>query len=342
MNQFEASALSEDWALFRATTGQVTVGLGPFKSQTEPPADGVAFYVNDFALSDHAPWKVPTRVLSAPELTFAKASFNFDWSKPDPGQFAFVFAQIMAEIERGELKKSVPVVAERTSLSEEQRGKVIGSALTRICQLPGDYFPYGYSEQGVGFVGATPELLMFMRKARLKTMALAGTAAAAERDLFEIDQKEIREHEFVAQTISEKFSDVGMVRRGRRKVLDLKRLVHFHTPISVELYRNENPADMVKLLHPTPALGSLPGNERNFQSLLGWRDSLSCPKFFGAPFGLWDRGYFTCVVAIRGLHFDKTELSLPAGCGVIDESRLHNEWRELELKRSSVKTLLGL
>ncbi len=36
------------------------------------------------------------------------------------------------------------------------------------------------------------------------------------------------------------------------------------------------------------------------------------------------------------------EVRVPAGCGVIEESRLVNEWRELRLKRESVKKIFGL
>jgi menaquinone-specific isochorismate synthase len=36
------------------------------------------------------------------------------------------------------------------------------------------------------------------------------------------------------------------------------------------------------------------------------------------------------------------QVLLPSGCGVIDESRLVNEWRELRLKRNSVKQVFGI
>ncbi|MEZ5431131.1 MAG: hypothetical protein R3F31_08125 [Verrucomicrobiales bacterium] len=36
------------------------------------------------------------------------------------------------------------------------------------------------------------------------------------------------------------------------------------------------------------------------------------------------------------------EVWLPSGCGIIRESRFDREWRELALKRNSVKALLGV
>ena len=74
--------------------------------------------------------------------------------------------------------------------------------------------------------------------------------------------------------------------------------------------------------------------------LLEWRNRLGCPPRFGAPFGLWDNGRFDAIVAIRGVWWKGDKLSIPAGCGIIEASRLVNEWRELRLKREAVKRFL--
>ena len=76
--------------------------------------------------------------------------------------------------------------------------------------------------------------------------------------------------------------------------------------------------------------------------LAEWRERLSCPAHFGAPFGLLVDGVFRSVVAIRGVHWQGDQLAIPSGCGVIEASRLVNEWRELRLKREAVKTIFGL
>ena len=48
------------------------------------------------------------------------------------------------------------------------------------------------------------------------------------------------------------------------------------------------------------------------------------------------------MVAIRMVVWQGDNVYLPSGCGVIDESRLVNEWRELRLKRDSVKELFQI
>ena len=173
-------------------------------------------------------------------------------------------------------------------------------------------------------------------------MALAGTARADECEVFAVDGKEIREHEFVAQTLVAKLSDIGSVSRGQRSIMDLGQLVHFHTPIEVELFADRAVDDLIRRLHPTPALGPLPRTEDTLRMLSEWRERLGCPPCFGAPFGLLQDGVFTSVVAIRGVHWGREKVSIPSGCGVIEASRLVNEWRELRLKREAVKDTLGI
>jgi menaquinone-specific isochorismate synthase len=108
----------------------------------------------------------------------------------------------------------------------------------------------------------------------------------------------------------------------------------------VELEYPLTPEDLIHRLHPTPALGPLPRNPDTLGMLVKWRNRLGCPGQFGAPFGLLEQGKFDAVVAIRGIWWEGQKMMLPAGCGVIEASRLVNEWRELRLKREAVKHFL--
>ena len=96
----------------------------------------------------------------------------------------------------------------------------------------------------------------------------------------------------------------------------------------------------MRKLHPTPALGPLPRTASTLSQLLSWRARLGCPESFGAPFGVWENGNFRSIVAIRGVWWQDLLLQIPAGCGIIEASRLVNEWRELRLKREAVKAFL--
>jgi menaquinone-specific isochorismate synthase len=328
-------------AFLKSGDGAYTVGFGPFEQSSSPPATGIAFYCNDFALTDPQPWKIPGRieeVESLADIGIEAAAYEINWDELEPDGFAEVFGEINQMIGRGVMEKSVPVATERGVFSQG-RGR---DMLISMTALGAPFHTYGWRREGLGFCGTTPEVLFRLSGKNLSTMALAGTAKAEEREVFAVDGKEIREHEFVAQTLVAKLSDIGTVTRSKRAIMDLGQLVHFHTPIEVELFDERAVDDLIRRLHPTPALGPLPRTEETLALLAEWRERLGCPPCFGAPFGLLKDGEFTSVVAIRGVHWDRLNVSIPSGCGVIEASRLVNEWRELRLKREAVKQTLGL
>ncbi len=321
--------------------GSVMVGHGPFKAAGEPPPSGVAFYKRDFSLEGKTPWQIPTRHEIFGSDDFRKmhvaASPMVDWETPDAMPFSIVFQEIMTCVRQGMIEKTVPVVTERG----RARGEVALGLLAAMAQQSAPLHSYGWIERESGFAGATPELLFSLRDHQLETMALAGTARQEDEEVFGVDEKEIREHEYVAQTLVAKLLDLGSLRRQGRKVLRLGSIVHFLTGISLELEELQEPGRLLRRLHPTPALGPLPRTDQTMQMLADWRGRLGCPKEFGAPFGVWEQGSFEAVVAIRGIWWKGRSVSLPAGCGMIEASRLVNEWRELRLKREAVKRFLG-
>jgi len=328
-----------NWACYATADGRIVIGHGPFQTSATRPSEGVAFYRNDFALSVSEPWLIPDRVEIASTLESLFQGENdhcVDWQELEAGQFADVFRDAMERMRSGSLEKSVPVITERGTWPGPPRDwGQLPQALAQGMRL------FGWSEEERGVLSATPEQLFRLDDGLLSTMALAGTARSEERELFAVDEKEIREHEYVAQTLMAKLADFGRVRRKDRQILDLGELIHFHTPIEVALHRSEEPDQLVRRLHPTPALGPLPRTAETLETLYEWRRRLECPKWFGAPFGLWMDNTFEALVGIRMTVWDGSEVMIPAGCGVIEASRLVNEWRELRLKREAVKRVFG-
>jgi menaquinone-specific isochorismate synthase len=333
----------ETMAWLARRDGSVVIGYGPFEPAVAPPADGVAFYVRDFSLEDPAPWKLPSRFERLNARDFSARfgdgpQLDCRWDALDAVPFSVVFQEIMASIHGGVFEKTVPVVTEK-GFANQPPGPSILSAMAR---QPAPLQSYGWAGPDSGFAGATPEQLFSLDGSMLETMALAGTARSEDRDVFAVDEKEIREHEYVAQTLVSKLLDFGKLERRSREILDLGPIVHFLTMIRVDLHARMTPDELVHRLHPTPALGPLPRTDGTVERLLEWRRRLGCPAGFGAPFGLWDKGRFDSIVSIRGVWWNGQQLSIPAGCGIIEASRLVNEWRELRLKREAVKRFLVL
>lgn len=333
----------ESLAFIDLPDGRTLVGHGPFRTTGVVPSSGAAFYRNDFGLSATEPWWIPerceivTRGNAGPLLGSRLADLSCDWEPPDASNFAAVFQEISAAIRAGSFEKTVPVVVERGRLECDPGHGLL--AIAADCAEP--LLGYGFSDGRAGFAGASPERLLSVSGGVLRTMALAGTARTEERDVLAVDEKEIREHEYVAQSLVSKLGDIGRVRRGPRVIMELGSIVHFHTPFEVDLDQDESPDSLVRRLHPTPALGPLPRTRETLAQLIGWRDRLGSPEGFGAPFGAIVDGEFHAIVAIRGVWWNDRDILLPAGCGVIEASRLVNEWRELRLKREAVKAGFG-
>lgn len=335
--------LMNDFAFMHLPDGRALLGHGPFRRAAEAPESEFAFYRNDFGLGDPMPWWIPNRVefLSAVELR-EKLGGELppvcEWFTPEASDFAAIFHEITTEIRGGAFEKTVPVVVERGRFAALP-GKSMAAAAA-ACAPP--HAAYGFVEGERGFAGTSPEMLLSVRGRHLETMALAGTARVEEREVLEVDDKEIREHEYVVQALVSKLGDLGDVRRESRGIMELGSIVHFHTPIHVDLFRDEGPDALIRRLHPTPALGPLPRTAGTMARLLDWRERLGVPGGFGAPFGALVDGTFFALVAIRGMWWEGIDVSLPAGVGVIEASRLVNEWRELRLKREAVKARFGL
>lgn len=333
---------SDSMAWLAKRDGSTVIGHGPFLATSEPPADKVAFYVQDFALRDPQPWKVPARVerLSRGQLVERMQpipAVDYRWDPIEAAGFSEIFQEVMASIHGGIFEKTVPVVTESGTATDHPGPAIMASMLRQHPPL----VSYGWIDGDAGFAGATPELLFSLSGNRVQTMALAGTARSEDSEVFAVDEKEIREHEYVAQTLVSKLVGLGNIERRSREILDLGSIVHFLTLIGLELHQPLAPDDLLRRLHPTPALGPLPRTAETLSLLLDWRQRLRCPAEFGAPFGLWEDGGFEAVVAIRGLWWNGCDLRLPAGCGMIEASRLVNEWRELRLKREAVKRFLS-
>ncbi|MEM6910921.1 MAG: chorismate-binding protein [Verrucomicrobiota bacterium] len=333
------SPLPSSFAWLRSGGGRSLYAEGPFRRSASPDASRPSFYVNDFELSDSRPWRIAERGLQEfPPLPAAGDVPELHWSEPDRRAFRQVFNALQRRIAEGELEKAVPVVAE---WAEDAAGKGFEKALGAIRSRQPSFADYGFYEGDEGFLGASPEEFVTLEDGILESTALAGTCRPSEAERFELDPKEIREHELVAGYLTDKLGAFGPAVREPRTLVEVGGLVHFSSRICVKLLKDWDLDWLVQFLHPTPALGIFPRTQSALGELLAWRKRLGVPRRFGAPFGLLHQGRFESVVLIRGGFREQGRLAIPSGCGVIRESLVEKEWQELAAKRESVKGLLG-
>jgi menaquinone-specific isochorismate synthase len=331
------------------------VAWGDIQRSNKPKADLLQFFIPDFYLEVEKPWVTFTHttvtersaLMEALENVANQPKLDLKWDPPKFEEFKTKFEMIQNEIKKGELRKAVPVMFERSTgtMTLSMRASILKNLLKNAIKPN----PYGYWTPHEGLMGATPEIL-FTYNARtneLETMALAGTRASANESKSSLanDPKEMFEHDLVIQGLKEKLSKLGDLQVSPTYVWDLGLISHLRTDMSVELKTKPVPAkiftDVCELLHPTAALGVAP-NRADWRFLKKC-DGVETRGHFGAPFGvLSPTGKSIVLVAIRNIQWHEDQLTVGAGCGVVGQSELPNEWQELEVKRQAVHALLGL
>lgn len=326
------------------TPGRLLVGWGPFHSEPAPP-EAPAFYINDFFLGSPRPWRSPAS-WEIVEIGSLSETFGpgrrppIAWEPPDDASFQSLFEAAHSAILRGEFDKIVPLQFETGRAAS---GEAIAGWLTsRLADVPPGLIPYGWSIGGEGVIGATPETLFSIEGERVRTMALAGTRSPSRAFELLEDPKEQAEHRMVVDDIAAQLARFGATVIGATEVVLLPGLAHLRTPIEL---RPEAPAffdEIVRALHPTAALGASPRNEAARRWLERMDEGVG-RREFGAPFGaIFPDGDALCLVGIRNVDWRGELVRIGAGAGVLAESRMEMERKELARKRDQVRTLFGL
>ncbi len=324
---------------------RLLVAWGPFAARATRIPDRLGCYAPDFFLDDPAPWHHPAgwQVMTRAELRAALGPAPrapaVSWTPPARDAYLALYRAVMQAIGEGSIAKAVPVLIERGRAAAA--GALVHALLARVLDVPPGSAVYGHWTPGAGMLGATPEILFRADGCRVETAAIASTRPLEAAAELLTDRKELAEHKSVVDDLHEalgRFGDVGV---GPLDVLSLPALAHLRTTLSVDAARPPGFAALVQALHPTAALGVAPRSAG--LGLLRALDRDVGRRRFGAPIGVeWPDGSATCLVAIRGVQWEGTELSLAAGGGVIARSRPEREWEELVLKRAAVKDMLGL
>tara|TARA_B100000927_G_scaffold167096_1_gene134716 strand:+ start:554 stop:1570 length:1017 start_codon:yes stop_codon:yes gene_type:complete len=335
---------TQQYALIRNSEGNFVYGEGPFTSSDKPTQSGVSFYLNNYDLTNQTPWLIPDswKLLDRNELLdFQSNSIEkLNWKDPSVKSFEVQFNDIQKSIKGGVLKKTVPVVS--STAFTDDRESLMRSLIIKGARNEGPSFLYAFQNSSCGFVGLSPELLFELDEKTIRTMALAGTSSESNLENFILDEKEEIEHQIVVDSLRRRLGKYGAISESEKRTHNLGGIVHFLTDIKIKLKQKLSISEVLKQIHPTPAIGTVPRNKSNFSQLKSLRKSSSTPEMFAAPFGVKLNQSFFSFIMIRGLFFDNSSISLPTGCGITENSILENEWDELALKRHWVKNEFDL
>lgn len=195
-------------------------------------------------------------------------------------------------------------------------------------------------EPGKVLVGAAPETVSTVVDGRFRATAVAGSVgvgttsvetASLARRLFE-SRKDRAEQKFVVDHMVSQLQASGCDVHVdvEPHVLTLARIQHLETKIAAEVPAGTTVLDLLKTLHPTPAVCGVPRD-----AALTWlEDGEPFDRgWYAGPVGWFDaegRGVF--VPALRSAVFNQGVWRLFAGCGIVEGSDPEAEWQETGMK----------
>lgn len=199
------------------------------------------------------------------------------------------------------------------------------------------------------FLGATPERLFFRRGREVFSEAVAGTrprgatsdSDEAYRTSLLASEKDQREHAYVRDAIRKTLQsfcdDVNVDEVASEMKLAAGR--HLVSRVSGTLEPGVTDFDLLEQLHPTPAVGGVPGPvAREVISTLEGFDR----GWYAGPIGWVGRDSAEFAVALRCGVLRGDTLSLFSGAGLVEGSDPGDEWLEIEQKITDFTRILGL
>jgi menaquinone-specific isochorismate synthase len=306
----------------------------------------------------------------AAEMT-ADALGGFTDPRPAPSQFTLtsvldhedwggLVAGAVARIDEGELGK---VVLARQVDVTANRPFVTSDVLRRLLAL----YPTCMVFRIDGFLGASPELLIERRGARVASHPLAGTIGrsgdlATDEALIAgllASPKERREHAYVIDGLRRSLGPVcvSFDVPDKPTVMELRNVTHLATrltgilaadaagPVTPEGAEPAHPGlgaptalQLVARVHPTPAVGGTPTDAA--VAYISEVEGFDRGRYAG-PVGWMDaRGDGSWAIGLRSADVDGPRASMYAGVGVVAGSRPQAELEETQLKLQALLAAL--
>lgn len=221
-------------------------------------------------------------------------------------------------------------------------------ALSRLSEKYPECIIFAYKENNSIFFGATPEKLFSIKENKIETEALAGSIARGinpeddlqKQTLLIENQKEINEHNNVLSFILSNLKDhcevINYVTPPQIK--KLSNIQHLQTKISSTLKDGIDVLELLKKLHPTPAVCGLP--QKKALELIKELEYFDRGLYSGVIGWYNEKGESEFSVGIRSALLKDNTLIAYAGCGIVEGSNPVLEFQETELKFKPILLLL--
>ena len=163
---------------------------------------------------------------------------------------------------------------------------------------------------------------------------------ALRRELLE-SAKERREHAFVEDAIRSDLEQVctSVQRPNGTGELALARGRHLHSRLNGTLRPDTTTTDLLKVLHPTPAVGGVPTDD----AVAAIRAQEPFDRgWYAGPVGWIGAEAAEFAVGLRAGLVEENQIALFSGAGIVDGSAPQREWEEIEQKIGDFAAIMGV
>ncbi|MFV0157364.1 isochorismate synthase [Empedobacter falsenii] len=199
---------------------------------------------------------------------------------------------------------------------------------------PNAYLYLRYDVKEGCWIGASPELLLKENNQFIETVSLAGTKAKED----DWTEKEYHEQQVVTDYIASTLKPyTAYIDVDGPFSVNAGFFEHLKSYISAQLNDKTKLYDLLKALHPTPAVGGMPkdlskdfilkneGYDRSFYAgFMGYQNKIASEYF----------------VNLRCAKIYSNKVNLYVGGGIMPDSVPEKEWHETELKSKTIGELL--
>ena len=263
-----------------------------------------------------------------------------------PEHYVAAVARAAEIVASGELQKIV--LAREVDVHAPQPHDA-GAVFAALRQEFSGCFVFCVGRGESALIAASPELLVRREGQRASTIALAGSTRrsadpAVDEHLGEQllrSPKEREEHAIVARRIEQvlRAHSVWVTMPPEPSLVRIANIQHLASPVRAQLAAPLAAVELAGLLHPTPAVGGLPGERA--EALIPALEGID-RGWYAGPVGWTDSnedGEFA--VALRCALLDGALARCYAGVGVLADSDPQAELAETELKLQALLPLLA-
>lgn len=251
----------------------------------------------------------------------------------------------LTQIRRGMIEK---VVLSRRVMAHSSEVIDVWRAFERISIDPSVSGFLVVTPQGA-LVGASPEVLMKKTGPRITSRPLAGSAARSFNPITDAQnaadllasEKSMQEHRIVVDDIASRLRVVASdVQATSPFLTSTDTIWHLATEISATVGLDVDSLDLVRILHPTPAVGGSPRAEA--QELIRELEGDSRSFYTGAAGWQDQNGDGEWRVTLRCAMVEKSNAVLYAGAGIVYDSIPEQEYLETGVKLRPMLDALGI